>query len=427
LSPPYHYVIRGAAWSPASMETVDDPVLRRSEFRKWYVADIQLMRGMNANTVYTFMDFGTDEEGMAVLDALYHNGMKAVITVDENGSANTNRIEAVVPVYREHPAVLAWAIGNEWNINLYHTVPPGSAVSSEALLAAAELTERMAQQVKVLDSDHPVISIFGDIDVSDGPLAMTNIVNRYCPSVDAWGLNVYRGRSLGPLFGDWARLATVPVYLSEFGTDAFRTRVFRFEEGRQSVDGSVDESMQAAFVGGLWREVADHLSAVRLDNVCLGGTVFEWNDEWWKASPAFGGVVGHQDYIGFFTYWNVDAMPDSVANEEWFGVVSIDRRPREIYHVLKEEFGSVAVPVDLNNPQAPLRFLGVETIGGGIQLEWTGGIQATQWLERSTSLSSRIEWERILTLPPPVEITNRVVDSMVFGTVPVYYRVGSSR
>jgi hypothetical protein len=217
------------------------------------------------------------------------------------------------------------------------------------------------------------------------------------------------------------------VFLSEFGTDAFRTRVFRFEEGRQSVDGSVDESMQAAFVGGLWREVADHLSAVRLDGVCLGGTVFEWNDEWWKASPAFGGVVGHQDYIGFFTYWNVNAMPDSVANEEWFGVVSIDRRPREIYDVLREEFGSVAVPVDLNDPQSPLRFVGVEAGAGGIQLEWTGGIQATQWLERATSLSSGIEWERILTIPPPVEVTNRVVDSMVSGTVPVYYRVGSSR
>jgi hypothetical protein len=427
LSPPYHYVIRGAAWSPASMDTVDDPVLRRPEFARWYVTDIQLLRAMNANTVYLFMDFGTDDQGMAILDTLYHNGIKAIVTVDENGSANTNRINQVVNAYRNHPAVLAWAIGNEWNINLYHTVHPGSHISEDALRAAAHLTETLAQQVKSLDTLHPVFSIFGDIDVSDGPLAMPNIVNRYCPSVDAWGLNVYRGRTFGPLFVDWARFAHVPVFLSEFGTDAFRTRVFRFEWGRQSVDGTVDEPMQAEFNRGLWREIASNLSAVRLDAVCLGGTVFEWNDEWWKASPAFGGVVGHQDYIGFFTYWNVDAMPDSVANEEWFGIVTIDRRPREVYYALQEEFAAVTVPVNLHHPDAPLHFTLVHASSQGTRLEWSGGIQATQWLERATSLTTDSNWQPIATFPPPVAVTNSFVDGFIPGTGPIFYRVGSAR
>src|SRR5437867_9736370 len=114
---------------------------RQQEFQKWYVADIQLHRAMNANTVYCFLDFGTDATAFQVLDNLYKNGLKAIVTVDEDGTGNSNRLQQIVTAYRNHPAILAWAIGNEWNINLYHH-------TFSSLSEAANATESMARQIK---------------------------------------------------------------------------------------------------------------------------------------------------------------------------------------------------------------------------------------------------------------------------------------
>jgi len=60
---------------------------------------------------------------------------------------------------------------------------------------------------------------------------------------------------------------------------------------------------------------------------CLGGTPFEWNDEWWKS-----GSSRTQDTTGFA---NVGVAPDQFANEDWWGVVDIARRPRQAYTALQ--------------------------------------------------------------------------------------------
>jgi hypothetical protein len=341
LSPPYHYVIKGTAWSPSSRDTPEYVGVRRDEFIKWYVADIQMLREMNANTVYTFLDFGTNGSAFRVLDNLYKNGLKAIVTVDENGSGNTNKLAEIVTAYRQHPAILAWCIGNEWNINYYHKrFPP----TPEGYLAAAALTEAMAQQIKALDPNHPVVSTHGDIY----PPEMNTLVNQLAPSVDVWGLNVYRGPSFTGLFDDWASFTTKPMFLSEYGTDAYRTLMFKVEVDLVSVDGAVDEPAQADWNRTLWREIASHLSAVKLGNVCLGGSSFQWHDEWWKAQTIYGGKVGRHDNLGFYLSWKPEGHPDSVANEEWFGQVTIERQPRPAYFNYQADFAAVQVPADLD-------------------------------------------------------------------------------
>jgi len=321
------YTIKGAGWSPASIGTLPDVTARRSEFGTWYRADIQLLKEMNANTVYLFLDPGTTPEligkARAVLDYCYQNGIMVVMTVD-GGANDVANITSAVNAFKNHPAVLMWALGNEWN--LWRPDRPLYYGDNATLAEAAKDMQANALLVKSLDTHHPVASILGEIS-SPTAAAVDGIVNTTCTAVDVWGANIYRGAELYGLFTEWQAMSSKPLYLSEFGTDAFHSTSW------WPVLGAEDQAAQATRVGSLWRDLAEELSADDPAKVCLGGTVFEWNDEWWKA-----GSPPVHDPGGFETTWNPLAHPDGFANEEWFGIVSVQRERRQVYYTLQSAF-----------------------------------------------------------------------------------------
>jgi hypothetical protein len=472
LSTPYHYAIKGSGWSPASIGTGTSVSNRLQEFGKWYIADIQLHRAMNANTVYCFLDMGVDATAFQILDNLYKNGLKAIITVDQDGTAQSNRLQQVVTAYRNHPAVLAWAVGNEWNINFYHQ-------TFSNIFDAATATESLARQVKQLDTNHPVAAIFGDIDImnlnplrksdenTNQPFSTERIVNDICPSVDFWGLNIYRGPSFGTVFTQWASITAKPMFFSEFGTDAYRSIILDI------LDGQEDEAMQAAYNRGLWNEIVANLSALHLSGICAGGTVFEWNDEWWKARAGDGALEHVQENLGYG-----GGQADFFANEEWFAIVAVDRRLRQSYFNFQADFAAVTpapdidqdgIPdsweyqlIDLNsadslrqisdvlpggdfdgdtlsnfgeyvagtdpaNPLSLLRLTRIDKANQSIQLQWTGGSNATQLLQRNSALNTTNPWVTILTNNPPTPVTNQFTDSDVVSRTNYFYRVRATR
>jgi Interleukin-like EMT inducer/Glycosyl hydrolases family 2, TIM barrel domain len=328
------YVIRGVTWSPAGPDTrtsVSDPdnaAVRRPEFGRWFRTDVPLLAAMNANTVRLFIDPGFEGTqgavGLMVLDSLYARGIMVVMTVDD-AVGDLERVRRAVRHYRGHPAVLMWMVGNEWNISRYY-----QGLSIEE---AAQRTEAAAALIHSLDDEHPVSTSYGDIHIDADGMRLDDTrryVNEVCPSVDVWGLNIYRGRSFGTLFRQWDSISAKPMFLSEFGTDAFRSATLTHPP-----EGAVDEAMQADWDLNLWKDLFRNLSARDPANVALGGTVFEWNDEWWKVQPAEshdrGGAV-------------LDGHPDRFANEEYFGIVGIDRTPRAVYSALGDAFAPGAVP-----------------------------------------------------------------------------------
>jgi len=346
LDLPRPWEVKGFAWSPASVATAGTAASRRAAFQEWHAYDLGMMRGIGVNTVYTFLDFGlAPADYTAVLDSLYQNGVMAIVTVDNDGHYDLDNLQAVVAAYRNHPAVLAWAIGNEWTINYYHDhFGDHGAPSVAKLRAAAEATETAAQRVKGLDTLHPVLSIMGEIEIvgrqplrpASGWLSTQEIVNTVCPSVDAWGANLYRGDNFGNLFGDWASITSKPLLLSEFGVDSLHTTVYY----PNPIDGCLDEPEQAAWNHSLWQDLRGELSARDSSKVCLGGTFFEWNDEWFKVLPA-----AQQDKGGFYTEWNPCAFPDAFANEEYFGAVRLEggaRLPKAAYYQVKDDFAAAA-------------------------------------------------------------------------------------
>ena len=336
-APPAPYIIRGAVWSPASRITSTSTTdsnnanKRRPEFRIWYTKDIPLLADMNVNTVRLVIDPGFDATlgpfGLRTLDALHARGIMVIMTVDD-GINSLSRISSAVNFYKDHPAILMWMLGNEWNINRYYGVANSAA-------DAAQRTENAAALIKSIDPNHPVSTSYGDIDIDGSGLRFEDTkhyVNDVATSVDVWGLNIYRGESFGTLFSQWASISAKPMFLSEFGTDAFFSSCAR----TNPPEGTLDERVQGVWDLSLWNEVVKNLSATDPTRVALGATVFEFNDEWWKVQPS-----GTQERSGFLF---VNGHPDDFANEEYFGIVDIDRKPRGIYHVLRRAFAAGAQP-----------------------------------------------------------------------------------
>lgn len=330
------YIIRGVVWSPASRDTNTSPSdpnntkIRRLEFGKWMDQDIPLLAGMKVNTVRINMDPGFEPElratGMALLDKLYNEKIMVIMTVDD-AINNVSRVQQAVDFYKNHPAILFFNLGSEWNLNRYFGV-------ASSALEAAQLTEEAASLLKALDKNHPVATSYGDIDIDADGLRLADTahyVKTVAPSVDVWGLNVYRGKTFGTLFDQWASTTPKPMYVAEFGTDAFAATTLT-----ASPLGFVDEGMQASWDLSLWDDLFRNLSANDRSKVALGGTVFGFNDEWWKAgtpaSQETGGVV------------LLNGHPDGFANEEYFGIVRIDRTKRSVYDFLRTAFDPAYQP-----------------------------------------------------------------------------------
>ena len=65
------------------------------------------------------------------------------------------------------------------------------------------------------------------------------------------------------------------------------------------------------------------------ENDCLGATIFEWNDEWWKFqtdNPSTWAVHNTQaDWSNGEYYFDIGVAGGTNMNEEWFGIVATGR------------------------------------------------------------------------------------------------------
>jgi hypothetical protein len=110
-------------------------------------------------------------------------------------------IDGIVCRYKANSVVLAWALGNELEIQ---TSPEQRIPLWKAVNAAAREIHRM-------DPDHPVITMVGG-----AYKRMLSELNRWCPDLDAVGLNSYADTLTLP--EDIAQQGwTRPYLVTEFG------------------------------------------------------------------------------------------------------------------------------------------------------------------------------------------------------------------
>jgi hypothetical protein len=265
--------------------------------------DFQLMKAMGVNTLRTYEPILDDR----VLALVQKYQLHMIVPVFNYFATGMPDVMARVQKLKDHPGTLFWEIGNEWNYNQFYSVGTSTPLTLEG---SKELIKRVITTVRTLDTRLPIATVYGELPTRE-LIAELN-------GIDLWGLNVYSGLSFGTRFQTWSTLTDKPMYLAEYGADAINRT-------------ELDEAAQSKAVVALAMEIEQNLAARSLDKVSLGGAVFEWNDEWWKDGK---GSVDRQDIGGIAP--GSGPYPDMIFNEEWWGLVTIDRKPRAAYDALKQ-------------------------------------------------------------------------------------------
>jgi hypothetical protein len=293
------FFIRGVCWNPVPRGGVHPADI---DFAGFAASDAQLMQAAGINAVRTYETI-TD---IAVLDALHAADIYVLNMVYAWGGDAPSVVDAKVSAVRDHPAILMWVLGNEWNYNGLYV-----GMSHEASLAALN---EAAERIVAIDDTHPIVTVYGEMPSAQTIEAM--------PLIDVWGINAYRGLSFGDLFDRFAELSDKPMFLAEYGADAY-----------DATQDAVNLAAQAEATRALTQEILDHAASPESDGQCVGGTIFEWADEWWKDAD---GSPSTQEPGGIAP--GGGPHPDQTFNEEWWGVVDIDRNPRPAYDALKDLF-----------------------------------------------------------------------------------------
>lgn len=292
------FKIKGVNWNPVPVGATHPQGL---DYRGSVETDAALMQAAGINAVRTYEHLSD----VQVLDVLHEHGIYVFTTVygwwQDEPSVVTARVNAV----KDHPAVRGYVLGNEWNYNQLY---------SEQALSTLEARDRInaaAALVKQADASKVVCTIYGELS------ELENMVQSM-PDIDVWGINAYRGLSFGALFDDYAAASSKPMFLGEFGADAYNANI-----------NAYDPESQAEATSALIAEI----DAAYEQGKSVGGFIFEWNDEWWKdsnGSPSAHDVGGVAPGGG--------PHPDATFNEEWWGIVDVNREPRPAYHALKAAY-----------------------------------------------------------------------------------------
>jgi hypothetical protein len=176
--------------------------------------------------------------------------------------AQRRQIRQIVEKYRNHPALLAWAIGNELEIR---TTPEQRAVLWKEV-------NQVAKMIHAIDPNHPVIT-----PVGDAYRRMLSELNQYAPDLDAAGLNSYADMLTLP--EDIARQGWRRPYLvTEFGPRGH----WQVAKTRWNLPVEDTSTEKAAF----YRKSYEH--AVAGQPTCLGAYVFHWAQHHEKTHTWYG-------------------------------------------------------------------------------------------------------------------------------------------
>lgn len=269
-------------------------------------SDLALMKEMGVNTIRVYEPIVSE----SILDEIHAAGIKVIVGFGYNQGGvfdlQSGTYLDYVRAYKNHPAVLVWELGNEYN---YHP---------EWFEGDIEVWYRIlrtgCEAIHALDPNHPVATAHGEV-----PSAA---LIQELAEIDLWGLNVYRWDESHTALRDFSERSEKPVYFSELGADSYMT-----ESNLGYAQGENQRAQADATRNMLENILTDSTRAA-------GVTLFSFTDGWWKA-----GNAGQQD-MGGWAPGSSGVPYDATANEEYWGLVNMHREKKEAFWIVKSHFES---------------------------------------------------------------------------------------
>lgn len=308
------FEIRGVGYAPTPIGMGPDWAPHgdyfTADYSDIYTRDLLNLRRMGANTVRLW-GWGPTADHTAFLDAAYNNNHNPIYVVAtywiNSGQDLTNaavrqtikdEFVAMVAAHKNHPAILMWQIGNELNGSWMYGNPPQLFSLIDEMAAAAHAEEGAHY--------HPVSTPLADWNL----LPTIQERDAEVPNLDVWSIQIYRGSTFGSLFADYAALSDKPLFVSEYGIDAY-------DDVHGAEYASVGPDYQAQYAVSLWNEIA-------ASEICIGGSIMAYSDEWWKGQSGqsdHAGCPDHDPWAHSACGYANGAHPDGYANEEWWGIM----------------------------------------------------------------------------------------------------------
>ena len=351
------YIVKGTCYNPI-------PIGENHQYDWWsdpnkpWIVDGKLMQEMGINTIRLYQGHEDPEEVKKVIRDLYElYGIRVILGHwlgfweypcpfygDQDFRERIKKeVLDMVNLYKDEPGILFWVLGNENNYSFSGQINPWSCdeidketdLQKQRLMRAKiyySFVNDVAREIHKIDSDHPVA-------LGNGELIGLDIAAVVCADIDLVACIIYRGKTFGNLFRSLKATFNRPMVITEFGADAYDAYL-----------NKEDQNMQAFFLESQWRLIYENLANNKDgQGNCLGGTIFEWNDEWWKHNeydPESWKVhdTGSNWSNGSY-YFDIKAAKNMNMNEEWFGIVALSeeqefglnkRIPRKSYYVIRE-------------------------------------------------------------------------------------------
>jgi len=352
------FLIKGFCYNPIPIgKDYEYPFF--SDRNKPWLADMKMMRDAGANTVRFYRIGKNPADVKKALDDMYYKYKMRVLmghylgywdwpppnyTDKDFNERIRGEVLEMVNLYKNHPAILMWVLGNEnnysfdrgirtWSSPDIDVLPDDEARYREKAKIYYSYINSLAQDIKKIDPNHPVV-------MGVGETKSLHIAKEFCPDIDVIGMISYRGPSFGSLFREVKQKFDLPMVIIEFGADSYH-----------AMKKEPDEETQAEFIKTQWQEIAKNADPKTGVGNSMGGTLFEWTDEWWKANENLPHTWSLQDTSGqwssaaYYSDYNPEIANFKNMNEEWWGAVRLnpkktvkgnyERVPRKVYFLLK--------------------------------------------------------------------------------------------
>lgn len=259
----------------------------------------KLLATCGGNSVRTW---GVDEKTQSILDEAHRNGLMVTLGIwlghERHGFSYSNyrqvveqvdAVRAAVRKFKNHPALLMWALGNEME-----------GYESGDNPAIWSHIQALASEVKKLDPDHPIMTVVAEIGGR-----RVEAIHRLCPSVDVVGINSYAGVASIP---ERYRQAggRKPYVVTEFGPPG----IWEIPKNEFGAPEELSSTEKADIYRDSWR-------LLRKDDLCLGAYAFTWGFKQEATATWFGMLLPDGSRLGA-----VDALA-----EEWTGKPLANRCP----------------------------------------------------------------------------------------------------